>query len=72
MLRPRPRPAAPGRSFYQDVVVTVTLPDTRDFTSCRHPGMGDVYTFTVVLRFDATHALTESNVTPIVRIAGPI
>ena len=56
----------------QDVVVTVALPDTRDFTSCRHPGMADVYSFTVVLRFDASHALTESNVTPIVRIAGAI
>lgn len=56
----------------QDVVVTVALPDTREFTSCRHPGMADVYSFTVVLRFDSSHALTEANVTPIVRIAGAI
>ena len=37
-----------------------------------HPGMADVYSFTVDLRFDASHALIQASVTPIVRTAGAI
>ena len=56
----------------QTVDVHVDLPDTRDFTSCRHPGEADVYTFDVALEFDSSHALTRATVGPIVQIAGAI
>jgi len=56
----------------QDISISVELPDTREFTSCHHPGMADVYSFTVDLRFDASHALTRADVAPIVRTPGAI
>ena len=56
----------------QTIEVSVDLPDTRNVTACHHPGMADVYAFDVELQFDASHALTRADVTPIQRVPGPI
>jgi hypothetical protein len=56
----------------QTITVSVELPDTRDFTSCRHPGEADVYSFDVSLQFDGSHALTKAGIGPIMQSAGPI
>jgi hypothetical protein len=56
----------------QTVDVSVALPDTRDFTLCRHPGEADVYSFSVGLQFDNSHALTRADIGPIVRSPGAI
>jgi len=56
----------------QTIDVEVDLPDTRQFTSCRHPGEADVYSFDVTLQLDGSHALTQANVGPIMQFPGPI
>jgi len=56
----------------QTIEVSVDLPDTRNVTSCHHPGMADVYAFDVELQFDSSHTLTRADVTPIQQFPGAI